>query len=465
MPIKAWFRRFWHSGSKSHRPTTGTQLTRKPRSGPCPQGTQSSRSAHTHPWAAPRAAAGRKCEAASPRRRCTAASWCRRGRTTRCARCACAAGQTEQGSGGTFCFGRIAPPVILHPHWQRQGTRPAAHRTSRQRSTRRRGPHLELVQLVAGGCVPHARREVGRRGGGNHSGVVEHAGPHRALVPLEGADPVARLAVAQHGLAVLAGRRQEVAVGRDGAAPAGAGGGRRCGRWRAHSCWQATPLGWRSAAASQIPPAARQRLSSSPASPPVPAPPELQLHDRPGVPMAHQGRLHHLFRRHWAALGAGLVRAAAWERLQALYGSGRGSRRAAKVHGRQRSNRRCATGLHGAWARLQPSIPCISICHVLGIARSVSCTALQPLPRPTPLQAPSRVPQARSAAAAHAEGERSYDMHRSERLAATCRRHLAAAAATFAGRQCLFYSRPLCCPCSCRLSALDGAVQEPLPAV
>ncbi len=81
--------------------------------------------------------------------------------------------------------------------------------------------HLELMQLVAGGGIPHACREVSRGCGSNHSRVVEDTRPHGSLVPLERADPVASGRIAQHGLAILGCRCQEHAVRGDGAAQHG----------------------------------------------------------------------------------------------------------------------------------------------------------------------------------------------------------------------------------------------------
>ena len=71
---------------------------------------------------------------------------------------------------------------------------------------------LNRSHLLPGERVPHFGGEVGRprRREGRRS--VQAGAPHRALVSLKRPDPVARRAVAEHGLAVLAGAHDEQAV-------------------------------------------------------------------------------------------------------------------------------------------------------------------------------------------------------------------------------------------------------------
>ena len=66
---------------------------------------------------------------------------------------------------------------------------------------------LKHVKLVAGDGVPQARAEVRGRGRGVRRGGVERGAPHASLVAFEGSDPVARLGVAEHRLAVCGDRR------------------------------------------------------------------------------------------------------------------------------------------------------------------------------------------------------------------------------------------------------------------
>lgn len=67
----------------------------------------------------------------------------------------------------------------------------------------------EVEELLAFDRVPHTSRKVGGRRCGVRGGRVEARRPHGAFVALESANPVARLAVAQHGLAIFRGRDQE----------------------------------------------------------------------------------------------------------------------------------------------------------------------------------------------------------------------------------------------------------------
>eukprot|EP00982_Pelagococcus_subviridis_P004219 29099-Pelagococcus_subviridis.AAC.6 len=73
----------------------------------------------------------------------------------------------------------------------------------------------EAVQLVSRDRVPQTRGEVRARGRAVRRRRVQRRPPHAPLMPLERADPVSRLAVPKHRLAVFTARDQEHAVVRD----------------------------------------------------------------------------------------------------------------------------------------------------------------------------------------------------------------------------------------------------------
>ena len=73
-------------------------------------------------------------------------------------------------------------------------------------------PVLEFDQLVPGDRVPDLGREVGRARDRPIRLLVERGAPHRALVALEGAHPVARVAAPQHRRLVVARGDEEDAV-------------------------------------------------------------------------------------------------------------------------------------------------------------------------------------------------------------------------------------------------------------
>lgn len=259
------------------------------------------------------------CQVASPRANDTVRTMC-----------LCCRGVAGAGGGGVTWgqaaagrLGRSAAACSSSPQQQPQPGTPPTHPC----------PHLELVQLVPGGGVPHACREVGRRGGRHDRGVVEGTRPHGALVPLERADPVARHAVAQHGLPILAGRRQEHAVGRDRAAAWGRGRLER-GRRRDPQRHAAGRARQRSAAAFS------RALHSAPV---------LQLHDRPRVPMADQRGLDEArLGRHSALQGGGRRAATVCKAAATAAGAGacvrhvRGHVRDREVDGSARGRRTCS---------------------------------------------------------------------------------------------------------------------------
>ena len=71
---------------------------------------------------------------------------------------------------------------------------------------------LKLEQFVASERVPHLGGEVARNSRALGRVRVERGPPHGALVPLESADPVARLAGSDHRRLVVARGEQEDAI-------------------------------------------------------------------------------------------------------------------------------------------------------------------------------------------------------------------------------------------------------------
>ena len=112
----------------------------------------------------------------------------------------------------------------------------------------------------------HLGSVVGRAGDGTRRGAVERGPPDRALVTLEGADPVASLPVADHrGLVVASGDQEDTVLGHVAELDARHGprvpraDERRCLRWRRGGGWR---FRHRKTAAARAARARRRRVGS-----------------------------------------------------------------------------------------------------------------------------------------------------------------------------------------------------------